>query len=1578
MELRYCTSETRNSWFIELPDNDWSTTGDDADAVYYWSVKDFTKPHILDNCVIYKTEDDGIDHWRSYSKISNCLISRMYDKGISTGYGSQVTVIRSVFARDQRGVSPSFGSHVKIYQSDFYNCNIPLWAYNYSSGELHNCVLANHSTDYNDHGYPSWYFNHCISDSDPALPGKSNLYGSIGMTDPSQWDFTLSAGSPAIDTGDPEMERDPDGSVADIGAFPYIPGGAGKLVINEIYYHPPASQGLESQYEFIELINASGQTLDVGNYRLTNAVDFVFPENIIVDPGGLILVVSDPVTYKDLDVPVFAWKSSGKLSNKGESIQLINQRGELNDEVTYNDSDPWPAQADGLGYSLSLTDPYSDNSNPDNWLPSYIYGGTPGRKNLQPDWSKLKINETFRAAANSIGQTSTDNSWLEIYNGTDVSINIGGLFISDDSADPGKWQINRTHPDKTQVQAKSFVLLKFVENPGTSSPLLLPDTLVKSQGPVILSRLNWDGTYTRIDNVTFDPTENTHSTGRYPDGASNILDFSSPSPGAPNAVGATHMISMRQMKAGDYLPVVVRLKAGEQINPDAVNETVSLQADGAALDHNQVALVRGVGSISTKVSGNGDFVLNLPQWDDSLRVKITSFRPMKCNFDPIEYDEIWTGEKDVIIDRDFEISIGRTITIMPGTRVLIAEDANIEVLGAIKAMGTPGNPIIFMPLSWDSQWGGIQFGSYAGASEFNNCFFVGGAGDKSVNLGHSESQAVISSSGAQITLNNCFFLDNSGKAVYGQHAVLKFDGTIISRCDAGIESYDGNVSLDNSAILFIPNEAQTTSGDKEHDGFYIYKAQGSDGSTARITHSLIGFVTDDAVDMLPETLVNASWLTITGTGDKGVSVLGSSLIADHLVVYQCAKGIAAKEASNVTIDQSTFYRNNYALQAYSNNPSIGYASLSLSNSILSSSVANDFYQGDGSTLTVSYSLSDAQLPAGTGNLFGDPQFTDPVNGDFTLQPASPAINQGDPAHLPDPDGSRVDMGAYHYNYGSINNLIISEIHYHPKDIFADYEFVELYNPSVATIDIGNYSVTGSVSFTFPAGTELLPLSYIIIAKDAIIFQNQGFPVYQWDSGGSLPDAGGTVEITTGTGIILDQVNYQAGGYWPSWPAGGGPSLELINPERDNGSGTSWRSSHYINGTPGHPNLTAPQEGIVINEVLARNGTTYPDEYGNYVDWVELYNASYHLVDLSGLFLSKYADNPGRFEIPASGPDSMLIAPGGYFVFWLDEHPERGLHHASFLIPGDGSWIGLSKFNDQSFTVMDSLTYPPITTDLSYGRTPDGGQDFEIFGSPTPNAPNRVPRSKINGLYINELMARNSSTYLNNINEYDDWLELYNSTDQPIDVGGLYLSDHRNNLVLWQIPETHPDSTTIGPKGFMVFYPTTKIHDGIRHVDFQLAGTGEFVALSQHVQGEIVILDSVTYPAITSDLSYGRVQDGAPSWMIFNNPTPDSSNNEASGIDDPVRTNVDISVYPNPVKEHLTILIDPGREHLKQVEIRDLQGRVIVKWLITKPASGNRLRLFWDPISGGDQKPGLVFVIVVTDQSVHFQRVMIND
>ncbi len=140
-------------------------------------------------------------------------------------------------------------------------------------------------------------------------------------------------------------------------------------------------------------------------------------------------------------------------------------------------------------------------------------------------------------------------------------------------------------------------------------------------------------------------------------------------------------------------------------------------------------------------------------------------------------------------------------------------------------------------------------------------------------------------------------------------------------------------------------------------------------------------------------------------------------------------------------------------------------------------------------------------------------------------------------------------------------------------------------------------------------------------------------------------------------------------------------------------------------------------GVVINEFQASNDTTVSDEAGQFDDWVELYNAGSTSVNLAGWHLTDDFSKPEKWTFP-----DTTIKPGGFLLVWCDNDPGDGPLHATFKLDADGEQIALV---DPEGNVVDSLTFGPQQTDVSYGRMPDGGTTWQAFTRPTPGWGNTV-------------------------------------------------------------------------------------------------------------------------------------------------------------------------------------------------------------------------------------------------------------
>ena len=156
-------------------------------------------------------------------------------------------------------------------------------------------------------------------------------------------------------------------------------------------------------------------------------------------------------------------------------------------------------------------------------------------------------------------------------------------------------------------------------------------------------------------------------------------------------------------------------------------------------------------------------------------------------------------------------------------------------------------------------------------------------------------------------------------------------------------------------------------------------------------------------------------------------------------------------------------------------------------------------------------------------------------------------------------------------------VVINEINYKPLDPTKALEFIELYNPGAAAVNLALWRIEDAVDCIFPAGSTIPAGGYFVIAGNAAAFQTQ----YGFAPGavftGTLNSSGERIQLRDAASVLRDEVTYGVGFPWPTSARGGGFSLELINAALDKDLGASWRSSTTANGTP-----------RAVNSVLAAN------------------------------------------------------------------------------------------------------------------------------------------------------------------------------------------------------------------------------------------------------------------------------------------------------------------------------------------------------------------------------------------------------
>ena len=153
-------------------------------------------------------------------------------------------------------------------------------------------------------------------------------------------------------------------------------------------------------------------------------------------------------------------------------------------------------------------------------------------------------------------------------------------------------------------------------------------------------------------------------------------------------------------------------------------------------------------------------------------------------------------------------------------------------------------------------------------------------------------------------------------------------------------------------------------------------------------------------------------------------------------------------------------------------------------------------------------------------------------------------------------------------------------------------------------------------------------------------------------------------------------------------------------------------------------------------------------------------------------------------------------------------------------------------------------------------------------------------SAANGIYVNEYFKRN------------DWVELYNTTSQPIDVEGMYLTDKESKPKKYQITKGGTQTETVIPAhGFLVVWCDKLEPETQLHADFKLAAEGGLVMLTAADESWS---DMLTYPEHFGDQTVGRYPDGAPDVFVMNIPTIAQANITSSylaAVEQPEQTGI---------------------------------------------------------------------------------------
>jgi len=186
---------------------------------------------------------------------------------------------------------------------------------------------------------------------------------------------------------------------------------------------------------------------------------------------------------------------------------------------------------------------------------------------------------------------------------------------------------------------------------------------------------------------------------------------------------------------------------------------------------------------------------------------------------------------------------------------------------------------------------------------------------------------------------------------------------------------------------------------------------------------------------------------------------------------------------------------------------------------------------------------------------------------------------------------------------------------------------------------------------------------------------------------------------------------------------------------------------------------------------------------------------------------------------------------------------------------------------------------------------------------------------VGSLLINELLSDNGVTIADSNGQFEDFFELYNTTNSPINLTGIYVTDDATNLTKWMLPV----NTILPANGYLAVWADNDLDQLGIHAGFKLSANGETLILTDGV----TIYDQVTYTTQPTDVAWARCPDGQT--FTFATPTYNANNNCYLTIEEsdlPVL----VKLYPVPSNGDVTIL--SMENETVSVHIADMSGRSI--------------------------------------------------
>jgi hypothetical protein len=168
----------------------------------------------------------------------------------------------------------------------------------------------------------------------------------------------------------------------------------------------------------------------------------------------------------------------------------------------------------------------------------------------------------------------------------------------------------------------------------------------------------------------------------------------------------------------------------------------------------------------------------------------------------------------------------------------------------------------------------------------------------------------------------------------------------------------------------------------------------------------------------------------------------------------------------------------------------------------------------------------------------------------------------------------------------VSDIVINEIMYNPISLNDDDQYVELYNRGANPVDLTGWQFVSGITFAFASNTIVQPDGYLVVARNAsrmmTNYPNLNAGNLVGNFSGKLSHGGERLALAVSDNTVtsnqfglqtntiyvtMDEVSWGTGGRWSQWSAGGGSSLELIDPHADHRLAPNWADSDETHKAP---------------------------------------------------------------------------------------------------------------------------------------------------------------------------------------------------------------------------------------------------------------------------------------------------------------------------------------------------------------------------------------------------------------------------